>query len=144
MTSEEKTFRSFLHLLIFGLLLLTLGFFNLAGANATSAGPNTNQVSNSDDDAAEIAASPNECDCLPGDANGDGRINIADAIYLLNYVFKGGPAPTPYPVCSGDFNGDCAANVNDPIYFVNAMFKNGPLAVDCETWEASCGPPDQK
>jgi hypothetical protein len=34
-----------------------------------------------------------ECDCLPGDANVDVEINVADAVYLINYVFKGGSPP---------------------------------------------------
>jgi hypothetical protein len=28
-----------------------------------------------------------------GDANGDGTVNVADAVYLINYIFKGGPPP---------------------------------------------------
>lgn len=28
-----------------------------------------------------------------GDANCDGAINISDAVYLINYIFKSGPAP---------------------------------------------------
>ncbi len=28
-----------------------------------------------------------------GDVNGDGSINLADAVYLLTHVFEGGPAP---------------------------------------------------
>jgi len=25
--------------------------------------------------------------------NGDCQVNVGDAVYLINYVFKGGPAP---------------------------------------------------
>ncbi|MEZ5359146.1 MAG: hypothetical protein R3F48_09985 [Candidatus Zixiibacteriota bacterium] len=28
-----------------------------------------------------------------GDANGDRNVNIGDAVYLINYIFKGGPEP---------------------------------------------------
>jgi hypothetical protein len=31
-----------------------------------------------------------------GDVNGDGDLDITDAIYILNYKFIGGPAPVPY------------------------------------------------
>ena len=27
-----------------------------------------------------------------GDSNGDGKVDISDAIYLLSYLFRGGPA----------------------------------------------------
>ena len=30
-----------------------------------------------------------------GDVNGDSHINITDPIYLLNYLFSGGPSPVP-------------------------------------------------
>lgn len=30
---------------------------------------------------------------MRGDANGDGVINSADIVYLINYLFKGGPPP---------------------------------------------------
>jgi hypothetical protein len=30
-----------------------------------------------------------------GDANGDGRIDISDAVYTLSWLFTGGPAPVP-------------------------------------------------
>ena len=28
-----------------------------------------------------------------GDVNGDGRVNVGDAVYLINYIFKFGPEP---------------------------------------------------
>jgi hypothetical protein len=34
-----------------------------------------------------------QSDNLCGDANGDGDHNVGDAVYMINYVFGGGPAP---------------------------------------------------
>jgi hypothetical protein len=34
---------------------------------------------------------------VPGDVNGDGTPNIADAVYLLNYLFMQGPPPACCP-----------------------------------------------
>jgi hypothetical protein len=59
-----------------------------------------------------------------GDANRDASINVADAVYLINYIFKGGPAPDP--LGSGDANCDGAVNVGDAVYLVNYIFKGGP------------------
>ena len=84
------------------------------------------------------------CDCKPGDANGDGQVNVGDAVYLISYIFKGGPAPTPYSTCSGDANGDCACNVGDAVYIISYVFKGGPPPVDCDTWVGSCGKPIYK
>ena len=59
-----------------------------------------------------------------GDANGDGKVTVSDAVYLINYLFKGGPAPDPLE--SG--NADCqnGVNVSDVIYLINYLFKGGP------------------
>jgi hypothetical protein len=37
--------------------------------------------------------------CCNGDANGDGSINIGDAIHLLVYLFRNGPPPVAFACC---------------------------------------------
>lgn len=37
---------------------------------------------------------------VPGDVNGDGNMNIADPLFLLNYIFAFGPAPAPCEPCA--------------------------------------------
>jgi hypothetical protein len=59
-----------------------------------------------------------------GDANGDLEANVADAVHLINYVFKGGPAPDPLE--AGDANLDGDTNVGDAVYLINYVFKGGP------------------
>lgn len=61
---------------------------------------------------------------LFGDANGDDDINVADAVHVINYVFKGGPAPDPLEI--GDANCDATVNVADAVYLINYIFKGGP------------------
>ncbi|EQB63248.1 MAG: blue (type 1) copper protein [candidate division Zixibacteria bacterium RBG-1] len=59
-----------------------------------------------------------------GDANGNGTINLADIIYLVNFVFKGGPIPNP--LCVGDANNSGGnPNLADIIFLVNFVFKGG-------------------
>ena len=58
-----------------------------------------------------------------GDANGDEAVNLADAVYVINYVFKGGPPPDP--LASGDANLDGAVNLADAVYLINYIFKGG-------------------
>jgi hypothetical protein len=79
------------------------------------------------------------CQCIPGDANNDCQVNVGDAVYLISYVFKGGPPPTPYGICSGDANCDCQVNVGDAVYIISYVFKGGPGPCDCETWISYCG-----
>ena len=59
-----------------------------------------------------------------GDANGDHKVTVSDAVYLVNYLFKGGQ--TPIPIQSGDANCDGKVTVSDVVYLVNYLFKGGP------------------
>ena len=54
------------------------------------------------------------CNC--GDANGDGTINISDAVFLIQYIFAHGTAPSP--ICLGDANGDNTVNISDAVYLI--------------------------
>jgi M6 family metalloprotease-like protein len=60
---------------------------------------------------------------LLGDANGDETINLSDAIYLLNYLFKNDSPPDPME--AGDANCDENVNLSDAIYLLNYLFKGG-------------------
>lgn len=60
---------------------------------------------------------------VAGDANGDGAIDVADPIYVLNYLYKDGPAPVP--LAAGDANADCAVDLADAIYLLNYLYKGG-------------------
>ena len=64
------------------------------------------------------------CSMICGDANGDRAVNIGDAVYVINYIFKGGK--NPVPIEAGDANCDHAVNVGDAVYVVNFIFKGGP------------------
>ncbi|MCK5126364.1 MAG: peptidoglycan DD-metalloendopeptidase family protein [candidate division Zixibacteria bacterium] len=63
-------------------------------------------------------------DYVLGDANYDTQVNVGDAVYIINYVFKNGPPPTPY--ASGDANGDSKIDIGDAVYLVNYVFRGGP------------------
>ncbi|MCP4566944.1 MAG: hypothetical protein GY841_05120, partial [FCB group bacterium] len=45
-----------------------------------------------------------------GDANSDGALNVGDAVYMINYVFKNGPAPVD-GCCD-----ECEAGQTEPCY----------------------------
>jgi len=60
---------------------------------------------------------------LAGDANSDAAVNLSDIIWLVNFVFKGGPAPNP--MFLADANADCTVNLVDVVYLVNYVFKSG-------------------
>jgi hypothetical protein len=60
----------------------------------------------------------------PGDANGDGKINGGDAVFIISYIFRGGPAP-PYPNAA-DANCDNKVNSGDAVYLIGYIFRGGP------------------
>ncbi len=62
-----------------------------------------------------------------GDANCDGLVNVGDAIYLINHIFRQGPAPS-YPNWA-DANADCSINVGDAVYLINYIFNGGPSPI---------------
>jgi hypothetical protein len=59
-----------------------------------------------------------------GDANGDSHLNVGDAVFLINFIFKG--APSPNPNAAGDANCDSRVNVGDAVSLINYVFKSGP------------------
>jgi len=59
-----------------------------------------------------------------GDVNHDGEITIADVVFLINYLYKGGPAPDPLEM--GDTNCDEVIDVADVVYLTNYLFQDGP------------------
>lgn len=59
-----------------------------------------------------------------GDANRDEQITVSDVIYIINYLFKGGPSPDP--ILIGDADCDCQVSVSDIIHLIIYLFKGGP------------------
>jgi hypothetical protein len=61
---------------------------------------------------------------VPGDANWDRKVDIADVVYLINYLFMHGPEP-PNPSLA-DVNSDCQIDIADVVYLLNYLFAEGP------------------
>jgi hypothetical protein len=59
-----------------------------------------------------------------GDADGDRVITIADAVFLVAYIFSGGPAPKPEAI--GDADCDSVITIADVVYLVAYIFSAGP------------------
>jgi hypothetical protein len=68
---------------------------------------------------------------LVGDVNADSTITSSDVVYLVNFVFKGGPQPLAN-YRSGDVDCNGQINSSDVIRLVNYVFKSGEVP--------ECGP----
>ena len=58
-----------------------------------------------------------------GDVNSDGKVDVADINYLINYLMKGGPPPNSFEAC--DVNCDGKVSLSDVVYLINYLFKGG-------------------
>ena len=63
-----------------------------------------------------------------GDVNDDGDIDLLDIVYLINYVYAGGPGPKPFlylgnvkPVTDG-----AGITLDDIMFLIDLYFENGP------------------
>ena len=72
-----------------------------------------------------------------GDANGDGAIGPGDVVFLLNYLYRGGPAPNPMWV--GDANSDGTVGPGDVVYLLNYLYRGGPSPLAPRSGESSAG-----
>ncbi len=68
---------------------------------------------------------------IRGDINHDGvGPDIADLVYLVSYMFSGGPPPVVME--EADINGDgVGPDISDLVYLVAYMFSGGPAPVPC-------------
>jgi hypothetical protein len=64
------------------------------------------------------------CSYLCGDANGDQKLNIADAVCLIIYLISGGP--TPQTLASADATCDGVVDMADVVYMLHYIFTGGP------------------
>jgi len=65
-----------------------------------------------------------------GDFNGSENTDIDDIVYLIDYLFLGGP--DPIPVDSGDIDCSGGADIDDVVYLINYLFQGGPLPCDSD------------
>ncbi len=86
---------------------------------------------------------------LRGEANNDGRLDLADPIFTLNYLFLAGPEPPCLDAADSDDNGQI--DITDPIRTLEYLFLTGfplPLpgpsgkGIDPTLDDLGCGVPE--
>ncbi len=67
---------------------------------------------------------------LCGDATGNHFVDIDDVVFLIDYIFRGGPAPDPAIVA--DVQCDGGVDIDDIVYLISFIFSGGlPPCADC-------------
>ena len=64
-----------------------------------------------------------------GDATADGLVDIADLVYLINYLYRFNVPPDPLQ--AGDANCDVEINLGDLVYLIVYLYRGGPQPVGC-------------
>jgi hypothetical protein len=64
-----------------------------------------------------------------GGANGDNVVNVADVVFLINYLFIGGPPPVSST--EAEVTCDGTINVADIVFLINYLFIGGPVPRCC-------------
>lgn len=77
-----------------------------------------------------------------GDVDASGGINITDAVFLLDFLFLGGPRPPCMDAADADDEGDDRLNLTDPITILNWLFLAGPAPGDPGPTTADYDPRD--
>jgi hypothetical protein len=64
-----------------------------------------------------------------GNADRNLTLDISDAVYVVSYIFSGGPAPLP--LLSGDTDCSGGVDVSDVVYLIGYIFGGGPSPCNC-------------
>jgi hypothetical protein len=67
---------------------------------------------------------------LRGDANSDGRLDVSDVMFIVNFLYKAGRTPASFE--ASDVNFDQAIDLKDATYLNNYFYKQGPPPVGGE------------
>jgi predicted outer membrane repeat protein len=59
-----------------------------------------------------------------GDVDASGDVDIDDVVYLIAYIFSGGPEPDPYE--AGDADCSVGVDIDDVVYLIAYIFSGGP------------------
>jgi hypothetical protein len=60
-----------------------------------------------------------------GDVNGLNAVEAGDVVFLISYLFRGGPAPL-CPINRGDANSLNGVEAGDVVFLISYLFRGGP------------------
>jgi hypothetical protein len=90
---------------------------------------NTDQTDSDENGIGDVC----ECQGIRGNIDGDpgDQIDVSDLVYLVDYMFSGGPPPVLPEEGDIDGVGGLQLDISDLVYLVDYMFTGGPEPVAC-------------
>lgn len=83
-----------------------------------------------DYDTIDILLEVIEAPWICGDANSSEAVDVDDVVFLVAYIFTGGPAPSPMEAADVNCSGD--VDIDDAVYLVSYIFAGGDIpCADC-------------
>jgi len=81
--------------------------------------------------------------CDIGNADGLGIIDIDDVVYMIQYLYAGGPAPVEHECCA-NVDGLGIVDIDDVVYLIQYLYAGGPApdATACDGVGGGGGPDD--
>ena len=76
---------------------------------------------------AHILTFMNSSSVLVGDPSGDGKIDISDIFFLIDYLVSGGPAPCPF--LTGDTDCSGSIDISDIMMLIDFLRGTGPQPI---------------
>jgi hypothetical protein len=71
-----------------------------------------------------------EMPAMCGDADGSEAVDIDDVVFLINFIFAGGPEPFPYE--AGDVDCSGTIDIDDVVYIIGFIFSGGYAPCDTD------------
>lgn len=75
-----------------------------------------------------LQTAPGTLPFVRGDCAGDGKTSdgLRDALFLLDYLFSGGPTPPCLAACDANADGKLFSQIADAVYLLRHVFTGGP------------------
>jgi hypothetical protein len=87
-------------------------------------------IVNADQDDSDGNGVGDMCQYACGDVDDSGEVDIDDVVFIIGYIFGGGPSPEP--IDAGDTNCSGAIDIDDVVFVIQYIFSTGSEPCDTD------------